>query len=165
MGPTSCVTAIRKRSGSFRIEPAKRCNRQENGTRRGATPVYGNLRDKGGAISRFKAVWGHSRSSPSAHRVWRGLLIRCYDCEGGGFYRMEVVRYWRVQLLLGAFVSPASAQLISPTPQCQTHPPAVSPPGRPMRFPSPSLKFKNSRLTVIFLQLPLLVAEEMPGRS
>ena len=31
---------------------------------------------------------------------------------------MDVVRYWGVQLLLGAFVSHASAQLISPTPQC-----------------------------------------------
>jgi uncharacterized protein (TIGR03437 family) len=31
---------------------------------------------------------------------------------------MGVVRYWFVRLLLGAFVSHASAQLISPTPQC-----------------------------------------------
>src|SRR5271157_3264338 len=31
---------------------------------------------------------------------------------------MAVVRYWGVLLLLGAFVSHASAQLISPTPQC-----------------------------------------------
>ena len=31
---------------------------------------------------------------------------------------MDVVRYWGVQVLLGAFVSQAPAQLISPTPQC-----------------------------------------------
>jgi uncharacterized protein (TIGR03437 family) len=31
---------------------------------------------------------------------------------------MDVVRYWCVRLLLGAFVSHAFAQLISPTPQC-----------------------------------------------
>jgi hypothetical protein len=31
---------------------------------------------------------------------------------------MDVARYWGVRLLLGAFVSHASAQLISPTPPC-----------------------------------------------
>src|ERR1019366_2487335 len=53
-----------------------------------------------------------------ARRLRRGSLIRYYDCEGGGFCRMDVVRYWGVRLLLGAFVSHASAQLISPTPPC-----------------------------------------------
>src|ERR1017187_10910496 len=54
---------------------------------------------------------------------------------------MDVVRYWCVRLLLGAFVSHAFAQLISPTPQCSVVDKDATYPTPPLTYPMTSDRY------------------------